>query len=367
MSKKRGVIEIQFNWIFVLIVGGLIILFFLGVVRTQKKVAETKISATISTDLRAILSGVEVSTQTASLIDIPKTEIEFDCEGYRVGGIGGMRPIASFSPNLIKSNKLMSWAVPWSVPYRVMNLVYLTSPDVRYIIVDDSGAVGDDSLADKLYSTLPQDLVVEDGQERLLMNKEIILDGVDPGDKNNYKVRYVFFKNNPSMIPNIPSYFDKLRGDVTAIEIGPIPAGSLEGYGKIIFYKQESGAFDFAKSDETESTIYYFGKPSLIAAIFAEDVDSYTCNMQRAFKKLWFITKIYLDRTNALKNSLDLPMDCDSSYTPGIGFLETIRDNAVLSSQGPLISADILPISNATPSLADKNDMAQKLSCPEIY
>ena len=40
--NKKGIIEIQFNWIFVLVVGAIILVFFFGFVQKQKSFAEEK-------------------------------------------------------------------------------------------------------------------------------------------------------------------------------------------------------------------------------------------------------------------------------------------------------------------------------------
>tara|TARA_Y100000310_G_scaffold140596_1_gene140030 strand:- start:85 stop:1191 length:1107 start_codon:yes stop_codon:yes gene_type:complete len=368
MSKKRGQIQVQFNWIFILIVGALILLFFLGVVRTQKKLSDTKISATISTDLRAILSGVEVSTQTAALIDIPKTEIDFNCEGYSVGGLAGMRPTASFSPNVIKGNRLMSWAVPWSVPYRIMNFVYLTTPEIRYIIVDDDDA-DPDSLADKLEAALPQKIIEEEDNDRIMMNKEVVNDLVGIEDKNNYKVRVVFFTDtlNDLQSDTTPSELQYLKGDLTAINV-KVTSGGINGYGQITFYKQDGTSFDYVKTTAVDSTTDYLGLQSLIAAVFAEDIDSYNCNMKRAFKKMEFMTGIYESRTTELKDNHPDPT-CTLTYLGAAGYLTTIKSKAGDLSE-VLDSSDINDIYDKVydvDSLNNSNDRAQKLSCPEIY
>jgi hypothetical protein len=337
--------------------------------------AETKISVTISTDLRAILSGVEVSTQTAALIDIPKTEIDFNCEGYSVGGLAGMRPTASFSPNVIKGNRLMSWAVPWSVPYRIMNFVYLTSPEVRYIIVDDSGVIDDDSLADQLYAALPQKTVTEDGQENVLINKNIITSVTTITDLNNYKVRFVFFSDPSSYSPT--DLLDS-KHDITAIWIKPeslLPSEKkLKGYGTVTYYSG-SAATSFTLVDST----YYLGLPSLLATVFAEDIESYNCNMQRAFKRMEFITDIYLERTKDLHGYYALNYPSSSCLSPysltdaqdRLGWIKT--DANELFNRG-LASSQIINIYTKAYSeisgnlgLSKLNDMAQQLSCPEIY
>ena len=41
MNSKKGVIEVQFNWIFVLIIGSVILILITGVVIKQKNISET--------------------------------------------------------------------------------------------------------------------------------------------------------------------------------------------------------------------------------------------------------------------------------------------------------------------------------------
>ncbi len=134
-KKKRGVIEVQFNWIFILIIGAVILLFFFGIVRTQKTVSEKKISITVKRDIRAILTGAGVSTGTTSLVEVPKTQIDFDCEGYSIQKTSPIKTLVSFSPDSIYDIKLMLWALDWNIGYRITNFLYITSPNIRYILV----------------------------------------------------------------------------------------------------------------------------------------------------------------------------------------------------------------------------------------
>jgi hypothetical protein len=280
-----------------------------------------------------------------------------------------MRPTASFSPNVIKGNRLMSWAVPWSVPYRIMNFVYLTSPEVRYIIVDDSSVIDDDSLADQLYAALPQKTVTEDGQENVLINKNIITSVTTITDLNNYKVRFVFFSDPSSYSPT--DLLDS-KHDITAIKIVPTEDG-IKGYGTVEYYSSSGTSFTLVDST------YYLGLPSLLATVFAEDIESYNCNMQRAFKRMEFITDIYLKRTIDLYGyyALNYPSSsCLSPYslTDAQDRLGGIKTDANELFNRGLASSQIINIYTKAYSeisgnlgLSKLNDMAQQLSCPEIY
>ena len=138
--NKKAMIEIQFHWIFILIVGAVILLFFATMIYRQKTVSETGISADVLVNLESIISGSMISTKTLNLLDIPKgTEISYkDCNQYEVGPYNKQTgTIVMFAPKKIAGRKLVTWALDWNVPYRVTNFLYLTSDDVRYILVDD--------------------------------------------------------------------------------------------------------------------------------------------------------------------------------------------------------------------------------------
>ena len=102
--NKKAMIEIQFHWIFILIVGAVILLFFATMIYRQKTVSETGISADVLVNLESIISGSMISTKTLNLLDIPKgTEISYkDCNQYEVGPYNKQtNTIVMFAPKKI--------------------------------------------------------------------------------------------------------------------------------------------------------------------------------------------------------------------------------------------------------------------------
>ena len=80
MDSKKGVIEIQFNWIFILVAGALILILFVVIVQRQGSVSNQSRDIDIRSKLGTILTGAKQSTDTTFVIDIPsKTEIDFGC------------------------------------------------------------------------------------------------------------------------------------------------------------------------------------------------------------------------------------------------------------------------------------------------
>jgi hypothetical protein len=188
-------------------------------------------------------------------------------------------------------------------------------------------------------------------------------------DLNNYKVRFVFFSDPSSYSPT--DLLDS-KHDITAIKIVPTEDG-IKGYGTVEYYSSSGTSFTLVDST------YYLGLPSLLATVFAEDIESYNCNMQRAFKRMEFITDIYLERTKDLHGYYALNYPSSSCLSPysltdaqdRLGWIKT--DANELFNRG-LASSQIINIYTKAYSeisgnlgLSKLNDMAQQLSCPEIY
>ena len=140
--RKRGAIEIQFNWIFVFMVGAMILLFFFGFVSSQRERSDQILAYKVVRDTSTIITPLGVSSGKSDLITIIKP-IEFSCDpstctshgctssfSVQESGVKWETPVqVIFSPDLIKGRKMVTWSVDWGMPYRVTNFIYLTSPD----------------------------------------------------------------------------------------------------------------------------------------------------------------------------------------------------------------------------------------------
>ena len=115
---RKGIITIQFNWIYVIVVGGLIIALFIGIAMKQKSVSEMAASGEMQRKLETMLASAAASMGTTNFVDIGRTEIDVDCLGYSVGGLKPFDPGASFSPDRVKvrGKQFITWTIsfnPW--------------------------------------------------------------------------------------------------------------------------------------------------------------------------------------------------------------------------------------------------------------
>ncbi len=330
-------------------------MFFIAIVQKQKEHSEESIAGTIQTDLQAIFSSSYVSTGTSSVVEVPNRAINFDCDGFRVGNQFAARFPYAFAPDLIESdrNTISVYAYDWSVPYRVTNFLYVTSPEVRYLIDDD---VND--LADALYELLPPKYIVKDGKSKLFMSKE---KGDVSGDKNNYKVRVIYF-SDPGTFNRDSNFGDTKDKDISAVYINPDSPDcdgksadeKLDCHGTLEFFNYNSTTQSW-----TYQTTEFVGKASLLAAVFSENKEIYECGMDNAFYRLQNVTKIYQDRTTALK----------AGYSSGVCFdqFTNILDYEIDGLAEAASTKSYSSVYNWASSLETKNGIVLANSCPAVY
>ncbi len=343
--KKNGVTELQFNWIFILIAGAIIVVFFFNIIAKQKEFSDIRISSSIITKLESILTGAQVSTGTVNVIDIPKIDIEFECNKYSIVPIPkSTKGNVIFSPGLLKGKRLITWALDWNLPYRVTNFLYLTDPEFRYVIVNNSWGLGK-----QVYDELPGE-----------MNKELIDENNFQAftDKNNYKVKFIFFENiNSSVLSKLGQMPDE---DVTAVNINAttaiLDAGTIQ-------FLQKNGT-----SWKEKGATYYLKKESLFGAIFADDVEMYDCVMKKAFKKLNLVTKIYLERSKKLEKYYGIYDKCSISHNRAVTELDYMEDVANQNSDNfPNVLGSMDAILEYNNFIKQENQRMELFSCAFIY
>jgi len=334
MDKKA--FEIQFNWIFVLVAGAAILLFFTAVTVKQKNVAETSTKATVLKSIEAIISGTSVSTDTTNIIDIPDSDIDIECNKISISGTERVskqyQSLILFAPSLIKGNKLITQTLDFSIPYRVTNLLYITSPQLRYVII------GNNNLASEINKSLP-----------VKSKKEFYQSMPEIKNSNNYQVRFVVFQDD--MI-SFPKSLEKMPdSDVTAIKIN----GDIEK-GKIEFW-QKNGDSWLSKGVST-----YIGKQTLIGAVYTDTLDMYECSMRNVFSRINLVTKIQTERTQKLILRVMSNTGCNQFYNNGLSHL-----NNIFTASLSFSIQNVDTIVESSKLLSDQNKNAQAYSCPLIY
>lgn len=331
MNKKA--FEIQFNWLFVLVAGTAIIIFFTVLVTRHKDISETSIKADVLKSIESIITAASVSTDTVNVLDIPNSNIEVGCNRVSIGGVSRQyQKLILFAPNLIKGDKLVTQTMGFSLPYKITNLLYMTSPQVRYIII------GNSEFAREINKSLPSEL-----------KKEFYKQIPEIKNLNNYKIRFIVFEDFDVEGIDLTNLEKMPDADVTAIKvIGDINKGEIK------FYEKDGSSWSFPPE-----TSLYFGKPSLIGAIYSDTLENYECNMQNVFSRLSLVTQVYIGRTGTL---ISPRQECNDYYGNALAALDSI-----LTVSSEFNEENVNDLAVAGNSLLNQNKNAQEYSCILIY
>jgi len=337
--KKKADIEIQFNWIFILIAGAVILLFFISIINNQKKVSDEKIAHISLTNLESILMGAETIPGTLHTIETPNVDIKFDCNNYYIGNTKkDIKDSVVFAPSLIKGKQMQVLTLDFDMPFRITNFVYVTHPNIRYIFVYNDSDNDSKKLIKEINSTLPDNF-----------KREIYSNLPDPlQDKNNYKIKVVFFYN----LTNIPNQIKSAGKDIGIVIVDPTQASK-----EIKFYNLTNNNFVQAGNS------YYFDTSTLIGAIFSENMQEYNCTIQKALKKTNIVSKIYEKRVEKLINDYNELSTCYTDYENAnktIGYIKNAANDG-------LVESTIQNIVSYANNLKETNTDLIYKSCPTIY
>ena len=162
IMKKRGQVETPINWVFVLIAGAIILLFFSIVIYRIQGTAQKQSEASLITNINSILSGIGLSSSTSVLIeDLPSRNAFFSCQGYNLEGAAGIYDQRlTFAPNSLNIQRLVLWTNAFNMPFFISNFLYVSSPDIRYIFVyDDSSA--SQNIRNRIGKLIPESISQE--------------------------------------------------------------------------------------------------------------------------------------------------------------------------------------------------------------
>lgn len=278
---KKGQIELTFNWIYIAIAGAIILLFFIGIVVKQSKVSEEQLSVDVVRILDTIFTGAGVSEKTKNIIPakgLADYILYFDCnEGVSEFGIknqparrqNSIDPL--FAPREIQSNQIITLSLPYRLPFKIIDFLYVTSYNTKYVLIGGTP----DFVEEFLNETEGFNREYHDELSGLKIDGDIQIRIIDAEGNQ------VPGKNVPAGLVN---FADK---DVSAV-VFP------DGGERVDFYQKERGFWkklnkepmDIISLDKEKDAAKY-------AAIFSQDDRMYRCNMKKAFKRLEYLTEVY--------------------------------------------------------------------------
>jgi len=159
MNSKKGYLQISFAWLFAIIVGIIIISLAIYFVIKMNNTEGTLQSAKASKEMGILLNPLETSFESAitSSVTFPaETRIYNTCEeDYEIFGTQGIQIMQKtfnkwaetdieasfqnkyiFSERNIEGKKFYIFSKPFEFPFKVANLMYITSASTNYCFID---------------------------------------------------------------------------------------------------------------------------------------------------------------------------------------------------------------------------------------
>lgn len=138
--------QMQFNWVFVIIAGVVILGFFVTFIVRYIDIQTMKENAQISSDLYNILYTLQKSSFRTELnVSLGViTDLNFSCDKLMVGNFApaSLKNEYVFSPKTMKTDILNVWMQSWKYPFKIANLFYISSKEKKYFILFDESSAG---------------------------------------------------------------------------------------------------------------------------------------------------------------------------------------------------------------------------------
>ncbi len=387
MNSKKAQIEITFNWIYILIAGVIILLFFVGLVVKQKEVSETNLANDIVRILESILTAASVSENTKFPIDasaLRGSTFYFDCyDGVTEFGLkdSSARPVQDsvqpiFSPEELDASKMITWSMPYKLPFKVADLLFLTSENTKYYFIGGN-RVGGNAVNNEFIDEFVDAASCEDCKVNINFD---VLAGRDEYDVldlgGNHQVKFIAF--DYTIISNgnpVPEKINNMRDNlVTAIVFNG---------DKVDFFQMKDGLWK--KSPDTVPLVSLGGErdAAKYAAVFAGNEQIYRCNMKKSFRRTKFVNQVYqgkLGRLVEIYNSADF-VDTDQNKDVCLGSLRDYSNNlqSTLTTYQVIIKnclidpsfvscTNLVPLARKIENLNDLSPLSlQKSNCYTLY
>ena len=361
MRSKGSQVHSQFNWLYILIVGGFFIILFFTMSTRQVDTVERRISASALEGISNIFEAARTGTSMSATVNVPDLKIEFLCESrlfgdniyseYRVGGFSRrMDGLPTFVPGDMEGDNLVTWTQTWELPIPVMNFLYIANSRTRFFFVRD------ESFSD-IYSAIEDSFSSN-------MRAEFV-ESEDPrfADFNDLYSIIVVFTESTSEPTELLEYVDEtFSGFYRLVQVVP----ESINFGRINIYEDMSHVGEMT----------YAGRASLYGAIFAPDESYYECSMRKAIERLGRVACIHHHKHKALREHYSGDVQCRNVYDGVVeSFYELFGDDFCRDTEGGIDLGDVSmsfednyeDIKRFYNSMEDAYGGARRFSCARPY
>ena len=284
---KQAQLSIHFHWLFVLIIGVIILAFFLSIIKSNHDQATTAVSSQIKDAVDQYVATATTKANEAEQLTIAGATMDFTCEtGLSNYVINGQTTTSTkhniiFTPKILRGETMAIWTKIWSTPFDAAIFTYLADDRTAFIFVNDSMGI-----IQPLYDELPSSYTK-------------------------------IFTTRASLAGSYPSGMDRYVL-ITTMSITPPQSHTYE---RII--APESVTLTDGTTTETRS---YATNAELWGAIFTEDASTYDCMMDKALFQLAITARVLKGRADQLATAFQ--------GTPCAAYLHDASTQFSLLAQG---------------------------------
>lgn len=345
IQSRRGVADQQFHWIFVLIAGAIIVLFFISVIISVRTNVDRRMNASFLETLDTILSGAQAAEDVIMTIRSgSRSSFEYYCDPQILVAEVAMTGTALarqnthrilFSHPQVQGGDIFLVTRSIAMPFRIDNAVFMSDPSTIYIVVGSSTDIGATLLYDLLPDTFPKRRLEStdfSGIDQLLRGYKrgvVIVSGniaIGPQALRDYPVNimYVNFYNR---------------------DTSPL-------YGQVEFYENS----EFVSYEFLTDTM-------LLGALVTADSSTYRCVLERIRSQAIMLAELYMKRIELLQPHVE--ERCKRVYA---SIVTEIRDLSEILAR-PLDQTRPFAASGgeAMQKITDINREVEFYSCPIIY
>lgn len=356
---KKAQISSVFKYIFVLVAGSIILLFFIKFAIQTEKGGQEIIKTEILHMLDSSLQAFSIAESSSSLI--PNTpwpkqvHVKFgtkaNCGKFMMVGQKFFVPIERviFGPSEMKARQLQAWTISWRFPFRITNIFYLTNPGSKHYLIYDSS---NEQFLRKISSYPPATKAFEMDHFPKNFGIRIVNSEIEPRSKlktlDMVKVNY--FEQKSGVGQGLKGSYIK-----ASPECEDENEESYKCYGEITFFdgNQETGTSTFV------------GREMMFGAIIADSYEEYECQYSIALRELERLINLYT--TKAQKLNIKKP-DCETNYQSMVSMLNQMKTaiNTLKTSQ-TYDNAAVLSSSADGIKRFNENEIAGDEDCEMVF
>lgn len=317
--KKRALIS--FKYIFVIIAGALILIFFVRFAFQYKTISEKLTAREIVFTIDDALDAFSVSTESNKDIDLNlETTLKFDCNTINYLDYTKKTNKIIFSPTTLKGKALQAWTLSWEFPFTITNFFYLTNKKTKFYLIYDQSSF---SEVNNIYNNIPTRF------NKVVTDKNFNINSIKTTTRYLDKVNFIFFTQ--------PDNADEIAQKLNNENIVQVKLNE----NRVIFYPNKES--------------FYLGKEMLYGVIFSSNYDNYECTLKNSLEKLSLVSELYSKKAYLLWLKSNKQV-CKNKYLEIKNTLQRFKN-----LNNPTIFYQYLTILNNQNQELSKND------CPILF